>query len=200
MFAIAIWDRRTQTLVLARDRFGEKPLFYSHDNSRLLFASELKSLIQVPGFRRDIDADALRGYVRYGYVPTPASIFRSARKLPPGHYLRYSEGRVELTRYYALDFSKKLDLPDAEAEEQLLALLDEAVKSRMVADVPFGAFLSGGLDSSTVVALMTRHSSQRVRTYSIGFKEAAYNELSDARRVAEHLGTDHHELIVEPDA
>ena len=200
MFAIAIWDRRTQTLVLARDRFGEKPLFYSHDNSQLLFASELKSLIQVPGFRRDIDAEALRGYVRYGYVPTPASIFRSARKLPPGHYLRYSEGRIELRRYYALDFSKKLDLPDAQAEERLIELLDEAVRSRMVADVPFGAFLSGGLDSSTVVALMTRHSSQRVRTYSIGFKEAAYNELSDARRVADHLGTDHHELIVEPDA
>lgn len=200
MFAIAVWDTRTRTLVLARDRFGEKPLFYSHDENRLLFASELKSLIEVPGFRRDVDGDALRGYVRYGYVPTPASIFRSARKLPPGHYLRYVDGRTELRRYYALDFSRKWNLADAEAEEQLAALLDEAVRSRMVADVPFGAFLSGGLDSSTVVALMTKHSSQRVRTFSIGFKEAAYNELSDARRVADHLGTDHHELVVEPDA
>lgn len=200
MFAIAIWDTRTQTLILARDRFGEKPLFYAHDSTRLLFASELKSLIQAPGFRRDIDTDALRGYVRYGYVPSPASIFQSVRKLPPGHYLRYAEGRIELKRYYALDFSRKQQIAEAEAEEHLATLLHEAVRSRMVADVPFGAFLSGGLDSSVIVALMTQHSSQRVRTYSIGFKEAAYNELSDARRVAEHLGTDHHELVVEPDA
>jgi asparagine synthase (glutamine-hydrolysing) len=201
MFALALWDRLTQTLVLARDRFGEKPLFYAHDDSRILFASELKSLIQVPGFQRGLDADALRGYVRYGYVPTPASIFASVRKLPPGHYLRYVDGRCELKQYYALDFGvKHAPMQAAEAEERLAQLLDHAVHSRMVADVPFGAFLSGGLDSSVVVALMTQHSSQRVRTYSIGFKEAAYNELSDARRVAEHLGTEHHELVVEPDA
>ncbi len=200
MFAIALWDRRTQSLVLARDRFGEKPLFYTHDDQRLLFASELKALIGVPGFRRDIDMAALRSYVRYGYVPTPASIFSHVRKLPPGCFLRCRDGRIAIERYYHLDFSRKQTLSPADAEHRLVELLDRAVHSRMVADVPFGAFLSGGLDSSTVVALMTRYASQRVRTYSIGFKEAAYNELSDARRVAEHLGTDHHELVVEPDA
>jgi asparagine synthase (glutamine-hydrolysing) len=200
MFAIAVWDRRSHTLVLARDRFGEKPLFYAHDDTRLLFASELKSLIEVPGFRRDLDTGALHSYVRYGYVPTPASIFAHVRKLPPGHYLRYADGECRIEQYYTLDFSAKHGIAGAEAEERLAQLLDRAVHSRMVADVPFGAFLSGGLDSSVVVALMTQHSSQRVRTYSIGFKEAAYNELSDARRVAEHLGTEHHELVVEPDA
>lgn len=200
MFAIAAWDDRTRTLVLARDRFGEKPLFYAHDARRLLFASELKALLQVPGFAREIDAAALRSYVRYGYVPTPASIFASVRKLPPGCTLRCRDGHIELTRYYRLDFARKQVIDPREAEQRLAELLDRAVHSRMVADVPFGAFLSGGLDSSTVVALMTRHASQRVRTYSIGFKEAAWNELSDARRVAEHLGTEHHELVVEPDA
>ncbi|HEY0179350.1 MAG TPA: asparagine synthase (glutamine-hydrolyzing) [Dokdonella sp.] len=200
MFAIALWDRRTRTLLLARDRFGEKPLFYAEDARGLAFASELKALLQLPGFDRAIDADALRAYVTFGYVPGPASIFRGTRKLPPGHYLRYVDGRASLHRYYAPEFGAQHAVPEAEAEERLAQLLDQAVESRMVADVPFGAFLSGGLDSSVVVALMSRHSSQRVRTFSIGFREAAYNELSDARRVAEHVGTDHRELVVEPNA
>ena len=200
MFGIALWDKRTRTLVLARDRFGEKPLFYAEDGRRLIFASELKSLLVVPGLRTEIDPEAARGYVCFGYVPTPASIFRGVRKIRPGHYLRYVDGRASEHRYYALDLEPKHRLDEAEAEEELSRLLDRAVRSRLVSDVPFGAFLSGGLDSSVVVALMSRHLDRPVRTFSVGFREAPYNELSDARRVAAHLGTEHHELVVEPDA
>ena len=200
MFAIAIWDARERSLLLARDRFGEKPLFYDDDGKRIAFASELKSLLQVPGFRRDVDADAVQSYVCFGYVPSPSSIFGSVRKLPPAHFLRYANGRCSLQRYWTLAFGQRSSLDEATAEEELAGLLDQAVSSRLVADVPFGAFLSGGLDSSVVVALMAKHMSQPVSTFSIGFREDAFNELSDARRVADHLGTDHHELIVEPDA
>jgi asparagine synthase (glutamine-hydrolysing) len=200
MFGIALWDTRKRELVLARDRFGEKPLFYTVEGGRLLFASELKSLLAVPGFRPALSPDAVRAYVAFGYVPTPGSIFAGVQKLPPGHLLRFVDGRAETRRYYELSFSPKHELSEPEAEERLAVLLDEAVQSRLVSDVPFGAFLSGGLDSSVVVALMSRHLSTPVRTFSIGFKEAAYNELSDARRVAQHLGTEHHELVVEPDA
>jgi asparagine synthase (glutamine-hydrolysing) len=200
MFAIAIWDTKKRTLLLARDRFGEKPLFYGVDANRIIFGSELKSLLQVPGFSRELNADAVRSYVSFGYVPAPASIFSSVKKLAPGHYLKYAEGRVEIRPYWSLAFEPASTLGEAEAEDELARLLDQAVSSRLVSDVPFGAFLSGGLDSSVVVALMSRHLEQPVRTFSIGFKEAQYNELSDARRVATHLGTEHHELIVEPDS
>jgi asparagine synthase (glutamine-hydrolysing) len=207
MFGIALWDRRARALILARDRFGEKPLFYSFQpgeageaGGRLLFASELKSLLAVPGFKREIAPEAVRSYVCFGYVPTPGSIFRDVHKLPPGHSLRFVDGRLDLRRYYRLDLEPKHELGEREAEEQLAGLLDEAVKSRLVSEVPFGAFLSGGLDSSVVVALMARHLQQPVRTFSIGFRESHYNELSDARRVAKHLGTEHHELVVKPNA
>jgi asparagine synthase (glutamine-hydrolysing) len=200
MYAIALWDRRTRTLTLARDRFGEKPLFYCDDGERLLFASELKSLIEVPGFDSTLDHAAIGAYVTYGYVPNPGSIFARVRKLPPAHYLTYRDGRVALSRYWSLEWKDSAPLDERAAEDALATKLDEAVSSRLVSDVPFGAFLSGGLDSSVVVALMSRHLSQPVQTFSIGFREAAYNELSDARRVAEHLGTEHHELVVEPDA
>jgi asparagine synthase (glutamine-hydrolysing) len=207
MFGIALWDKRTRALVLARDRFGEKPLFYSHQaqtpgaaNGRLLFASELKSLLAVPGFRPQVAPEAVRGYVCFGYVPTPGTIFTGVSKLPPGHTLRFVDGRIDIRRYYTLELEPKHELTERDAEEELAAHLDRAVESRLVADVPFGAFLSGGLDSSVVVALMTRHLDEPVRTFSIGFREAAFNELSDARRVAQHLGTEHHELVVEPDA
>ncbi|HEX5123078.1 MAG TPA: asparagine synthase (glutamine-hydrolyzing) [Rhodanobacteraceae bacterium] len=200
MFAIAIWDTKKRTLLLARDRFGEKPLFYGVDSNRIIFGSELKSLLQVPGFSRDLNADAVRSYVSFGYVPAPASIFASVKKLAPGHYLKYAEGRVEIRPYWSLAFEPASTLGEAEAEDELARLLDQAVSSRLVSDVPFGAFLSGGLDSSVVVALMSRHLQQPVQTFSIGFKEAQYNELSDARRVATHLGTEHQELIVEPDS
>ena len=200
MFAIALWDTRTQTLLLARDRFGEKPLFYADDGSRIAFASELKSLLALPKFQRDLDPAAIQAYVCFGYVPTPRSIFSGVAKLAPGHYLRYVAGGASVHRYYTLAFTPKCTLDEQDAEEELARRLDAAVASRLVADVPFGAFLSGGLDSSVVVALMARHLNQPVRTFSIGFREDAYNELSDARRVAQHLGTEHRELVVAPDA
>jgi len=200
MYAIALWDRRTRSLLLVRDRFGEKPLFYQDDGERLVFASELKSLVEVPGFARTIDPAAVRAYVTFGYVPNPGSIFANVRKLPPAHYLVYRDGRSELHRYWSLARNGASATDEREAEDLLATKLDEAVSSRLVSDVPFGAFLSGGLDSSVVVALMSRHLSQPVQTFSIGFREQAYNELSDARRVARHLGTEHHELVVEPDA
>ena len=200
MFGIAIWDTKTRTLVLARDRFGEKPLFYCTERGRLLFASELKSLLQVPGFDPEIEPRAVRAYVCFGYVPTPGSIFRGVSKLPPGHYLEYVDGEATVHRYYRLEHGRKLKLSERDAEEELARLLDQSVASRLVSDVPFGAFLSGGLDSSVVVALMARHLRQPVRTFSIGFREEKFNELSDARRVANHVGTEHHELVVEPDA
>jgi asparagine synthase (glutamine-hydrolysing) len=206
MFGIALWDARARVLLLGRDRFGEKPLFFSHQTDgpvadhRLLFASELKSLLQVPGFRRRVSTEAVRAYVCFGYVPTPGSIFEGVHKLPPGHYARFADGQLTVERYYRLELEPKHTLSEEDAERELARLLDQAVQSRLVADVPFGAFLSGGLDSSVVVALMSRHLSRPVRTFSIGFREPEYNELSDARRVARHLGTDHEELVVEPDA
>ena len=200
MFAVAIWDRRSGELVLARDRFGEKPLYYACSEARLLFGSELKSLLQAPDCPRDLDDEALRAYLAYGYVPGPQSVFSGIRKLPPAHYLRYRDGRASLHRYWRPSLAPKSALDDDEAAEQLEELLDRAVASRLVSDVPFGAFLSGGLDSSTVVALMARRMDRPVKTFTIGFREAAYSELDDARLVARHLGTEHHELVVEPDA
>ncbi|MGV8940232.1 MAG: asparagine synthase (glutamine-hydrolyzing) [Lysobacter sp.] len=200
MFAIAIWDRRTRELLLARDRFGEKPLYYTSNPNRIMFGSELKSLLQSPDCPRDLAPDALRAYLTYGYVPSPDSIFAGVSKLPPGHWLRWGGGKVELHRYWRPNLQPKTSLSEADAIEELAELLDRAVASRLVSDVPFGAFLSGGLDSSTVVALMARHLSQPVKTFTIGFREAAYSELEDARVAARHLGTEHHELVVEPDA
>lgn len=201
MFGIAIWDVREKKLLLARDRFGEKPLFYAEDKRRLVFASELKSLLVAPGFERALDHEAVRGYVTFGYVPSPRAIFCGVKKLPPGCWLRWADGRASEHRYYALDLRQKHSrMSERDAEEELARLLARAVESRLVSDVPFGAFLSGGLDSSVVVALMSRELTARVRTFSIGFREERFSELSDAKRVADHLGTEHHELVVEPDA
>jgi asparagine synthase (glutamine-hydrolysing) len=200
MFGIALWDTKQRVLLLARDRFGEKPLFWCDSGDWLVFASELKSLLHVPGLRREIDPAAVRAYVTFGYVPTPGSIYRGVNKLPPGSFLRFADGRADVRRYYTTAIEPKSTLDERDAEEELAQRLSAAVQSRLVSDVPFGAFLSGGLDSSVVVALMARHLSQPVRTFSIGFKEPKYNELSDAKRVADHVGTEHHELVVEPDA
>jgi len=205
MFAFALWDEGNRLLFLARDRVGKKPLYYTLADGRFLAASELQALLQYPGVRREIDATALDDYLTYGYIPAPKTIFRDVYKLPPAHWLALrllGDGsyRLSVERYWELTYEPKLVLTEEEAIEGLEEVLTEAVRLRMVADVPLGALLSGGVDSSTVVALMARMADRPVQTFSIGFDEQDFSELAYARAVAERYGTDHHEMIVRPDA
>lgn len=204
MFAIALWDSRQHRLLLARDRLGKKPLWYHHGTERFAFASELAALLEVPGIERTIDYSALDHYLTLQYIPAPLSIFTSVRKLPPAHYLVWKHGDVRTVPYWRLAPEPLLGpWPETVLEEscrQVRQLLEQAVARRMVADVEVGAFLSGGLDSSLVVALMSRHSDKPVKTFSIGFEQQAYNELPFARLMAEHCRTEHHEFTVRPDA
>lgn len=200
MFAFAIWDARTDTLFLARDRIGIKPLYYVLDDHAFLFGSELKALLADARFRahREIDLDAIHGYLSFLCVPDPMCIYRGVSKLPAGHTLTLRGGRAEVQRYWNVTFRDEQGLSETEWGERLIDLMREAVRIRLVADVPLGAFLSGGIDSSTVVAIMTGLMNRPVKTFSIGFSERAYNEASDAKLVAQHLGTDHTELILSP--
>ena len=200
MFAFALWDEKARVLFIARDRVGKKPLYYTvtHDGA-LVFGSELKSLLEYPSVTRETDADALDAYLSFGYVPDPLCIFKEIHKLPPGHHLTHAGGRVAVERYWDFNFEPVEIKREEEYLEELNALLDEAVRLRLVADVPLGAFLSGGVDSSAVVGLMSRAMSQPVKTFSIGFNEDTYNELKYARVAAKHFGTEHHEFIVTPD-
>jgi len=200
MFAFAIWDERTQELFLARDRVGKKPLLYSHTNGQLIFGSEFTALLEHPDVSRDIDPNALDQYLSYMCVPAPLTAYKAIRKLEPGHWLRWRKGEIKTERYWLPDFSKKLKITEEEAGERTIAILRDAVRVRLMSEVPLGAFLSGGIDSSAVVALMSEESSERVKTFSIGFEEQDFSELHHARRVAEHIGADHHEFIVKPDA
>lgn len=202
MFALALWDRADRVLWLARDRLGEKPLYYGRFGKVFLFGSELKALSVHPGWRGEVDRDALTLFLRYGYVPAPFSIWRGIAKLAPAHYLAVRDGGLSVTgplAYWRLPPAAPAgpSVPDEGALTlELETLLRDAVRRRMAADVPLGAFLSGGVDSSTVVALMQSESSRPVRTFSIGFREGAYDESPFARAVANHLGTDHTELTV----
>jgi asparagine synthase (glutamine-hydrolysing) len=199
MFAFAVWDERDQSLFLARDRFGEKPLFLHERAGSLYFASEIKALLRVPGIEPAVNLDAVAAYLAYRYVPGPATLFGGIRKLPPATIAMWRRGTLRETRYWTP--------PDREPyrEERHVSdavgafgeRLEEAVKLQMVSDVPLGAFLSGGIDSSAVVALMSRHHA-RVKTFSVGFGERAYSELPYAAEVAQHFATDHHELVVSP--
>ena len=205
MFAFALWDREERTLVLARDQIGIKPVYWALSGSLLLFGSELKALRAHSGWNPSIDRDAVAAYMRHAYVPAPFTIWQDARKLPPGCMLVLRPGgQPETVRYWTLDAAvdKASKDPftggDEEAEDALDTLLRDAVKRQMVADVPLGAFLSGGIDSSMVVASMQAQSSRPVRTFSIGFHEDGYNEAQHAKAVARHLGTDHTELYVTP--
>ncbi len=202
MFAFAVWDSKRRELFIARDRVGKKPLFYAvTPRGTLVFGSELKSLLEHPEVGREVDPEALDAYLTFGYVPDPLSILRGVRKLPPGHHLTFKGGRVDVRRYWDFEYAEPAGPPRAEEEyvEELRALLEEAVRVRLVADVPLGAFLSGGVDSSTVVGLMARAASRPVKTFSIGFEEDTYDELRYARVAARAFGTDHHEFVVTPE-
>ncbi len=200
MFAFAIWDARARKLFLARDRAGKKPLYYTTTpKGTLVFGSELKTLLQHPDVERELNVEALDAYLTLGYVPDPLSIFRDVHKLAPGHFLTFSEGTVSVKQYWEFDFRHEKPRAEEDYIEEVRALLDESVRLRLISDVPLGAFLSGGIDSSTVVALMARHMGQPVKTFSIGFHEDSYNELKYARLTAEKFGTDHHEFFVTPD-
>src|SRR2546422_762900 len=200
MFAFAIWDERTKSLFLARDRVGKKPLLYAQFDGQLVFGSEFNALLQHPGVSRDVDYEAIHYYLSFICVPAPLTAYRAIRKLEPGHWLLWKNGEVKIERYWQLDFSNKLKISEEEAGERVVDLLREAVRVRLMSEVPLGAFLSGGIDSSAVVALMAQESSDPVKTFSIGFEEQDFSELHHARRVAEHVGADHHEFIVRPDA
>jgi asparagine synthase (glutamine-hydrolysing) len=203
MFAIAIWDGRRGRLVLARDRFGIKPLFYRPGAGELLFGSELKALMRHPGFERELDPHALESFMAFNSIPAPLSIFRDTRKLLPGHVLVADEHGVELSRYAQLrpapaDGVRRESA--GELAEELRERLRDSVRAHLVSDVPVGVLLSGGVDSSALAALASEESSGPVNTFSIGFEERAFNELDNARLVAERYGTNHHELVVRPDA
>ncbi len=201
MFGFALWDQGERRLVLARDRVGKKPLYYSDRAAAFTFASELTALMRDPEIPRDPDPAALDAYLAYRWVPAPASAFAAARKLPAATYLVLDEGGMRRERYWHLDFSAKRRFSGvAERNEETRSQIRRAVRRRMIADVPLGAFLSGGVDSSIVVAAMAEYSTEPVRTFSIGFSSDEYNELPQARLVAKRFGTDHHEYIVEPNA
>ena len=202
MFAFAIWDSHSDTLLLARDRYGQKPLYYAERNGQLIFASELKSIVQHPHIEAKLDPTALHRYLAYEYVPAPYTIYQEIYKLDAGCLLIWQAGQAKRIRYW--------DYPAAappfqgsfqEGCSRLLGLLDQAVQRRLVSDVPLGVFLSGGLDSSTITALMTRHRAPaEIKTFSIGFSEKSYDETTYARQVSRLLGTDHHEEVVDASA
>ena len=201
MFAFAIWDNRKQRLLLARDPFGKKPLFLHERDGNLVFASEIKSILKFPGVDARLEENALWDYHTFRYVPGPQTLFQGIRKLNPGSYAVWENGILRETRYFtppdSLAFNHHAEPVDPVGA--FLEQLDEAVRIRMISDVPFGAFLSGGLDSSAIVALMSRHSNLPVKTFSVGFSEAKYSELQYAKVIADHFKTDHHELIISAD-
>jgi asparagine synthase (glutamine-hydrolysing) len=206
MFAIALWDRRERVLYLIRDRLGIKPLYWANFDDRVLFGSELKALRADTSWTPALDRDSLAAYLRFAYVPAPRTIYRAVQKLPPGTILTVRDrGSPEIASFWSLadvarsGQSARLEVSEEEATAQLDALLRDAVGRRMVADVPLGAFLSGGIDSSTVVALMQAQSARPVRSFSIGFRERGFDEAPHASEVARYLGTDHTELYVSPD-
>jgi asparagine synthase (glutamine-hydrolysing) len=200
MFAFGIWDNRKKTLFLARDRLGKKPLVYSLYNEDLYFASEIKALLEVNEISREIDHTAIDLYLTYQAIPSPYTVFKKIKKLPPGHFLIWNNGSIDIRRYWHIDFTKKLKLSDEnQYMEAMWEKLKESTKIRMVSDVPLGAFLSGGIDSSTIVGLMSEFSDHPVKTFSVGFEESDFSELQYARVVARRFNTSHNEFIVKPD-
>jgi asparagine synthase (glutamine-hydrolysing) len=199
MFAFAIWNTVTEELFIARDRIGEKPLYYYQDTHRFIFASEIKAIVADETVQRQLNWRGAANFFAFGHAVAPETIYEGIYKLLPGHYMKVHHGRLTTEKYWDVGYDVPENLHTAKNyASDILALLDDSVRRRMIADVPLGAFLSGGVDSSAVVALMKRHASDPVKTFSLGFAIGGdYNELSDARRVAEYLGTEHYELQVE---
>ncbi len=199
MFAFAIWDEGKRLLFIARDRLGKKPLYYRFDECRFMFASEIKALLAHPSVGAEPDPAAINHYLAFGYVPGTQSAFKGIQKLPPAHYLTLCQGRIETHRYWRVHYLPKFEIDEREACEQIIQRLKEAVRLRMISDVPLGAFLSGGIDSSAVVAMMAQLSSKPVKTFSIGFNEPRYDERNYAREIARRFETEHYEFTVLPD-
>ncbi len=200
MFAFAIWDERDRSLFLARDRIGKKPLYYYFDGKTFIFGSEIKAILADQLVERLPDHEAIHHYLTYQYVPSPWTAFKGIRKLPPAHYLLLRNGEITIERYWNISYLPKLAIKEKDLRHEILERLKEAIQIRLISDVPLGAFLSGGIDSSAVVALMAGIMKEPVKTFSIGFREEAYNELKFARMVADKYKTDHTEFMVEPDA
>lgn len=196
MFAFALWNAKTRTLLLARDRVGKKPLFYALTGDRFLFGSEIKALLADRSLAADVDPASLDHYLALGYVPAPLTAFRGIRKLPPAHWLEFRDGCITMGRYWTLHYTPKRKLTFPDAITELRRQLSEAVRLRLISDVPLGVFLSGGIDSSAIVAYMARQLNSPVRTFSVGFEEDAFDERPYARTVAERFGTEHTELLV----
>jgi len=200
MFAFAIWDEPEKKLFLARDRLGQKPLIYWHDERRFIFASQIRAICQVPDLKRQVDVESLNLYLSFQYVPSPHTMFKGLKKLPAAHYIMIKDGKMTLRRYWHLNPKVKPRLKIKDYKQGILQHLDEAVGLRLVSDVPLGVFLSGGIDSAAVVSFMAKHLDKPVNTFSVGFSEKLYNELDFARIVAKKFATNHHELMVEPRA
>ncbi len=200
IFAFAIYNKNKRQLFLARDHVGVKPLHYALSGEEIIFGSEIKSLLQHPAVERKANLGAISDFLAFGYVPDPQTAFRGIHKLAPGHSLTFTDGKIRTQRYWDFDYDKKSQArTEAEYIEELRSHLADAVRSQLVSDVPLGAFLSGGIDSSTIVALMARELNHPVKTFSIGFSEASFDELKFARSTAQHFGTEHHEFVVTPD-
>jgi asparagine synthase (glutamine-hydrolysing) len=197
MFAFAIWDTKEKTMFLANDRIGKKPLYFFYEQAKLAFASELKALMVNSKISRDVDDSAVADFLKYAYIPYPKTIYKNIYKLKPGHFLMYGNGELSEKAYWDIDFAKPLNSSEEDIKEELFDLIQESTKYRMIADVPLGAFLSGGIDSSAVVGLMAGLSKEPVKTCTIGFKEGSFNESLVSKKTAEFFNTDHHEYILE---
>lgn len=200
MFAFAVWDENKQRLLLARDRLGKKPLNYAIRGRNLIFASEIKSILEDADVSRQVDVEAMHLYLTYGYVPAPQTMFLGIKKLPPAHILIWERGEIKIERYWNLSYQKKVRMKEDGYCAKILELLTEATKIRLISDVPLGVFLSGGIDSSAIVAIMSRLSTKPVKTFSIGFEESSFNELKYARKIAKLFNTEHYEYMVKADA
>lgn len=199
MFAIALWDFRQRGLILARDRMGVKPLYYHNADDRIAFGSEIKAILQDPSIPREIDFQGIHQLLTWGHIHSPKTPFRGIKELPPGHVMVYKSGQSTIKQYWDLEFTEPDSYNEEATTEELLAKIKLAVARRLISDVPLGAFLSGGIDSSIVVALMSQFLPQPIKTFSIGFEDKSFSELPYARMVADHCGTDHHEMVVTPD-